>query len=226
MKINILFFGPLSKACGCRSYTLDVNSGNLKLRELEKRLLDFFPQLEKFKYTFAVNQCIAGKNTVVNEGDEIALLPPISGGNINYVTEVKITDDFIQKQLNSIKNNAGSLLTFRGIVRADNHGENRSVSRIIYSAYNSMAEKEIAKIVETAIKKYGLLDVIVKHRTGAVEVGETAFFVAVYSLHRKEGIAAIDFIIDEVKSRIPVWKEEFFTDGESAFKDGYVLERR
>ncbi|MGH7884729.1 MAG: molybdenum cofactor biosynthesis protein MoaE, partial [Thermodesulfobacteriota bacterium] len=97
------------------------------------------------------------------------------------------------------------------------------VTTINYTAYETMAENEINKIVDNAIKRFGLIYVVVKHRLGKVKLNETAFFVAVFSQHRKEGIKSMDFIIDEVKNKVPIWKEEFYSDGSKSFKSGLLI---
>ncbi len=86
-----------------------------------------------------------------------------------------------------------------------------------------MAENEIDKIVNFAKEKYKVNQILIKHRIGNVSVGEIAFIVVVFSAHRKEGLQAIDFIIEEVKSKVPIWKKEVYTDGSENWQDGVMI---
>lgn len=115
---------------------------------------------------------------------------------------------------------SGAFITFEGRVRADRVGD-KYVERIIYECYVPMAEREIEKIKQEAYEKFGIDFVIVKHRIGEVYVGDVALFVAVLSKHRKEGFQAIQYIIDEVKKRVPIWKKEILSDGSSRWRENH-----
>lgn len=122
---------------------------------------------------------------------------------------------------NSVKKhclNCGAVITFEGIVRGDKVGNTR-VKKINYESYEYMADKEIEKIRREAIEKFKLHDVLIKHRLGEVKVGETALFVAVLSEHRKEGFKAIDYIVDNVKKKAPIWKKEILENKQSRWKE-------
>lgn len=114
--------------------------------------------------------------------------------------------------------NCGAIITFEGVVRGDKVG-NSHVKKIIYESYEQMAEKEIDKIRSEAIEKFKLHDAVIKHRIGEVKVGETALFVAVLLEHRKEGFKAIDYIVDEVKKKVPIWKKEILENKQSRWKE-------
>lgn len=115
----------------------------------------------------------------------------------------------------------GSLFVFSGIVRKD-ETEGGVVKEIIYETYREMAEKEIDKIKKVAMRKFGLKEIHIKHRIGNVAAGEASLVVAVLTPHRKEGIIAIDFVIDEIKKRVPIWKKEIFEDGSYRWVEGSV----
>ena len=107
---------------------------------------------------------------------------------------------------------AGAVNVFIGNVRSSAHGKN--VRWLEYEAYESMAVAEIRKIIEEASHRWGLLGWAVSHRIGTLKPGETAVAVAVSAPHRKESFEACEFIIDEIKSKVPIWKKEVFEDGE------------
>ncbi len=144
---------------------------------------------------------------------------------MKYLTNRKITKKFIEKILNKKDEKAGSFIIFTGKVRKDavvNPGTRGKtyVREIIYEAYNKMAEKEIESIVKFAENKFKVREIIVKHRIGRVKVGEIAFLVAVFSEHRKEGFSAIQFIINKIKKKVPIWKKEILSNGKARWKKG------
>lgn len=110
---------------------------------------------------------------------------------------------------------AGGFCSFEGWVR--NHHEGREVHHLEYEAYQALAEKEGSRILAEAIGEFDLHHAACTHRTGEIEIGGLAVFVCVSSTHRDAAFEACRYIIDEVKSRVPIWKKEFFTDGDSGW---------
>ncbi len=137
---------------------------------------------------------------------------------MKYLTNKKITRKFIYEILNKKDDKSGSFIIFTGKVRKDKIDKN-FVKEIIYESYEKMAEKEIDKIIKKAKKKFRVREIIVKHRIGKVKLGEIAFFVAVFSAHRKEGFSAIQFIIDEIKKKVPIWKKEILSNEKYRWKE-------
>lgn len=107
---------------------------------------------------------------------------------------------------------AGAVVSFDGRVR--NHSKGRQVTHLYYEAYPEMAEKELAKILTTAFSRWSLQTVNIVHRMGRLEIGDSSVFIAVSSAHRAEAFAACRFIIDSLKESVPIWKKEYFEDGE------------
>lgn len=110
---------------------------------------------------------------------------------------------------------AGGFCAFEGWVR--DHHEGRPVLCLEYEAYQSLAEKEGSLILTEAAERFGIVHAACVHRTGRLEIGELAVYVCVSSAHRDAAFAACRWIIDEVKSRVPIWKKEFFADGTSGW---------
>jgi molybdopterin synthase catalytic subunit len=137
---------------------------------------------------------------------------------MSYLISKKIGEKLIQKIINASDPYSGSLIIFTGRVRKD-RVRGKYVREIEYEAYKDMAEKEIRKIEEEAKKKFKVKKVFIKHRTGKVKVGEIAFFVGVLSAHRKEGFSAIQFIVDNFKRKVPVWKKEVLSNGSTRWKE-------
>lgn len=110
---------------------------------------------------------------------------------------------------------AGSLVSFTGIVR--NHHEGKKVLALEYEIFGEMAQAEAQRILAEAAGKFPLIDVRGAHRYGRLEVGEVAVVVHVWTAHRGEGFAACRWLIDEIKSRLPIWKHEYYADGTAAW---------
>jgi len=113
---------------------------------------------------------------------------------------------------------SGSLVTFDGRVR--DHARGKGVTSILYEAYEGMACVQMAKIRQQALERWPISEVAVVHRIGHMEIGETSIFIAVSSAHRKEGFEACRFIIDTIKTKVPIWKKEFYVDGD-VWVDGF-----
>jgi len=127
--------------------------------------------------------------------------------------EVKLIADNldVNSVLRRINEKAGAYVLFLGRVR--NHDRGTKVHKLVYEAYLEMAEKEMRRIAEEAINRFGVLDVFIYHRYGALKVGEETFLVVVTSSHRREAFEACSWIVDQVKSRVPIWKVELTDRG-------------
>jgi molybdopterin synthase catalytic subunit len=134
-----------------------------------------------------------------------------------YLVKEKMNLEELLKNFDFGSGKNGSTIMFTGIVRSDEIKKGVFVSKIFYDAYEPMAEKEIAKIEKEAKEKFPLDSVLIKHRIGFVDVGEISFVVIVSSPHREEGFKAIQFIIDEVKRKVPIWKKEILSNGETVW---------
>ncbi|MEM4658852.1 MAG: molybdenum cofactor biosynthesis protein MoaE [Candidatus Methanosuratincola sp.] len=142
-------------------------------------------------------------------------------GDIRHLTEQKIDDLNLDALLDVGSGASGSLFVFKGIVRRDETAMGY-VREIEYEAYEEMAEKEIRKIKAEVLSRYGLNGVAIVHRIGRVPVGEASLVVGVLSPHRKEGLYAVEFIIDEIKRKVPIWKKEIFDGGSHRWREGDV----
>lgn len=137
---------------------------------------------------------------------------------MKYIVDGEIDVRSIMDTLTDGSTDSGSLIVFEGRVRAD-EVDGEFVEKIFYESYIGMAEKEIEKIESEVIKKFGVKKVVIKHRIGEVKVGEIALFVAVLSTHRMEGFEAIQYAINEVKRRVPIWKKEILSNGKTRWRE-------
>jgi molybdopterin synthase catalytic subunit/molybdopterin converting factor small subunit len=158
---------------------------------------------------YAVNRAYADRETELSEGDEVALIPPVSGGAFR-LTEgpVNLTSVVVAV----VDERAGAIATFLGTVRAQSRG--RDVIALEYEAYAEMAEEVMAQIAAEVEERYELCKVAITHRLGRVEVGETSVAIAVSAPHRHDALAACRDVIDTLKERVPLWKKELYEGGE------------
>lgn len=107
---------------------------------------------------------------------------------------------------------AGGCVTFTGRVR--NHHNGRSVTRLDYEAYHALALGEGGAIIEEALSRFDVLQVVCEHRVGALAIGDAAIWIGVAAAHRRDAFLACEYVIDQVKARVPIWKKEYYTDGD------------
>ena len=158
----------------------------------------------------AVNAEYAKNETLLKDGDEIALIPPVSGGSqmIEVTSDPLVPEEVISRVRSDT---CGAVVTFLGTTR--NHSHGRNVLYLEYEAYPEMAAKELENIRKQLKERWEVEEVAISHRTGRVEIGEVSLVVAVASPHRKEAFQACQEAIDLIKQVVPVWKKEVFQDG-------------
>src|SRR3984893_8914623 len=162
----------------------------------------------------AVNQEFAAWTDPLENGDEVAFIPPVSGGSEAGVL-FELTDqplDARRLEAAVARAGAGAICTFTGVVRDNSRG--RETTRLEYEAYSGMAESQMRAIAAEIAERWPEARVAMAHRTGVLEIGEASVVVAVSSPHRGDAIAACKWGIDRLKETVPVWKKEFFADGE------------
>ena len=149
---------------------------------------------------------------VLADGDEVALIPPVAGGNGRVrVTSEPLEPEKVATRVQASKH--GAVVTFQGVVR--DHSDGKPVAFIEYEAYPEMARAKLEEIAGEIDAKWPSCDLQVEHRTGHLEVGDVAIVIAVASPHRKNAFSACQYMIDEIKQRVPIWKREVGPDGAS-----------
>jgi molybdopterin converting factor subunit 1 len=162
----------------------------------------------------SVNQEFVKQEARIQDGDEVALMPPFSGGSAGQVRiqrEPFSVDQEVER-LKQSSSSIGGIVTFLGTTRDLSRG--KAVSRLEFEHYPGMAEKKLSEIRERAIRDYGAVDVMIIHRVGTLPVGENIVLIAVAAVHRDEAFRACRFCIDELKRVAPIWKKETTPDGE------------
>ena len=167
----------------------------------------------------AVNQHYTPRTHTLHDGDEVAILPPVSGG-LNLTPHIALVREpidtaAIQRSLKSPSD--GALCIFDGIVRDNTRG--RRTLHLDYEAYEDMALKQLHLLRSEAIELFAIRDVAIVHRLGRLTVGETSVFIAVAAAHRGAAFDACRWVIDTLKKTVPIWKREQFADG-AAWADG------
>lgn len=223
MLVHILLFGALKEWMAHDRETMEL-PGNSTVEELLHRYVANAPQLKEFMASLAVavNREYAAPTQILHEGDEVALLPPVSGGCPDAVGDehVRLQREAIQGDilLAKIKDGAdGAVVVFDGIVRNQTRG--RSTLYLDYEAYDAMALEQMQSIVRAAKLRFEVREVFLVHRLGRLEIGETSVWIGVASAHRASAFDACRWIIDTLKKTVPIWKKEYFVDG-AVWADG------
>jgi MoaE-MoaD fusion protein len=217
MQIRVLFFGMLKDLMGRDNDYLDLPEG-ATVGEVLRHYMATIPQLKDFLPSIAlsVNQEYVGPEVKLKANDEVALLPPVSGGAPKvFLVREKID---IQGTLEGIKRpEDGAAVVFEGVVRNNTRG--RSTLYLDYESYEEMAVKQLGSLVEQAIAQFKVRDVAIVHRLGRLQIGDTSVLIVVASAHRDAAFDACRWLIDTLKRTVPIWKKEYFEDG-AVWADG------
>jgi len=198
MQVRVLLFAGLRERAGTGAVELELPDG-AKVQDALDRLAAV---AEDVPVVMAINREYAPADAPLHAGDELALIPPVSGGSIGSlharVTEEPLVLEALAERVRDPR--AGAVVTFTGVTR--------EVEALEYEAYREMAEPKIAEIVARAIERHGLTAAAAEHRIGTVPLSEPSVAIAVSAAHRDAAFAGAREIIDEIKARAPIWKKE------------------
>jgi MoaE-MoaD fusion protein len=238
MRVRVLYLGMLKDVAGREKEELHLPD-SARLGELFSELQLRIPELGDLggAIALAVNYEYSGPATQLQENDEVALLPPVSGGNVG---SEKVKDEhptaetplplisrharIVTEPINSLailtalkRPQDGAVAIFDGIVRDNSRG--RRTLHLEYSAYDRMALRQMELLAEQALARFDIRDLRVAHRVGGLQIGETSVYIAVAAAHRGAAFDACRWLIDALKTTVPIWKKEFFADG-AVWADG------
>jgi MoaE-MoaD fusion protein len=224
MRVRVLFFGVLQEMVGKSVDLIDLADGAL-VRDVLAVYESQNPSLKESlpSLAVAVNQEYAGPDTKLKPNDEIALLPPVSGGatqptgNRRYASIVREVINTPQRVAGLKRGEDGAALVFEGVVRNQTRG--RKTLYLDYEAYEEMALEQMESLAAQAVQRFQIRDVAIIHRLGRLEIGETSVLIAVASAHRAAAFDACRWLIDTLKRTVPIWKKEYFEDG-AVWADG------
>jgi molybdopterin synthase catalytic subunit len=214
LHVTVRCFAAVREALGRDELGVDVAPGTT-VAGLLQQLARQAPQLGRLPLAFAVNRDYARGDTVLRHGDEVAFIPPISGGSgANDLYRFDLVHGAIDPRALEREcrtDGDGAVVTFAGTTRAENEGA--AVLSLRYEAYPEMAAKVMCGIFEEAVKRFPITRARVAHRLGPVPVGETSVLVVVSSPHRAPAFDACRWLMDRVKHEVPIWKREELRDG-------------
>jgi MoaE-MoaD fusion protein len=230
MQVRVLFFGVLKDLLSSSGEAVTLPEG-ATVAQLMEQLRDGVSTHHRAgsaghpvwsALAVAVNREYAAASAVLHEGDEVALLPPVSGGaDVAAVAPiVALTREYIDRDalVAALQQPGdGAVVVFDGIVRDNTRG--RKTLYLDYEAYEEMALEQMQKLAREAGERFAIDRVGVVHRLGRLEIGESSIVIVVTSAHRAAAFDACRWLIDTLKRTVPVWKKEHFTDG-AVWKDG------
>jgi MoaE-MoaD fusion protein len=224
VKVNLLFFASLKDIVGSRQLQLDVAPG-ATVSDVLTSLEASYPKMKPYRpiVLTAVNEEYVDQRASIHEGDEVAIFPPVSGGEVDFIPLTisrpgelyKITREVIDTQAvgrRMLRGEDGAICTFEGVVR--NNSKGKKTLHLVYEAYETMALKKLEEIGIFVRQAWEIDSIAMIHRLGHLDIGETSVAVIITSAHRRAAFDACHYAIDKLKKVVPIWKKEFFEDGE------------
>jgi molybdopterin synthase catalytic subunit len=211
VQVSIRLFAGLRERAGAGTRGLELPDG--------AKVADVWGALELGDeppgLLYAVNKRYADTGTALSDGDEVALIPPVSGGDFRLSPDPLSLDAVVREVRDD---GAGAIATFTGTVR--NRSRDREVQYLEYEAYEGMAEEVMAELAVELARRHELSAIAIHHRVGRVEIGEPSVIIAVSSPHRAAALAACQEAIDTLKGTVPLWKKEVYEGGEEWIGQG------
>ena len=211
VNVKVRLFAALREQAGSGTLELELADG--------ATVADVWPRLglgdEPSGLLYARNRAYVDRAESLSEGDEVALIPPVSGGDFRLSADPLSVDAAVAEVRDD---SAGAIATFIGTTRA--HSRGRDVLHLEYEAYEGMAEQVMADLAAQLGDRHELCKVAIHHRVGRVDIGETSVVIAVSAPHRAAALAACKDAIDELKVSVPLWKKEMYVGGEEWIGQG------
>ena len=223
VSVRVLFFGAAREAAALDETIFNLHAP-ATTRTAFAEIIAAYPELARFgrSLLIAVNEEYAPEEQAIRDNDTLALFPPVSGGSETIAPPDEAVEDFFELTTDPINvgevarrvvpPTCGATVTLDGYVREWTRG--RQTRYLIYEAYAPMALSEMRKLGERAHERFDIAHVGIVHRTGRLEIGETSVVISVSAPHRRAAFEACEWLIRELKRTVPIWKKEFYADGE------------
>jgi len=214
VRVRVLFFGAARDAVNANQLELSLDAP-ATVSTAFKNLAARFSQLERFgrSLLFAVNQEYATPDTQLNDNDELAVFPPVSGGSHDFFELTTEPIDVGRVARRVVLPECGATVTLDGYAREWTKGKHTLY--LIYEAYDAMALTEMQRLGAEAHKQFDIAHIGIVHRIGRIEIGETSVVIAVSAPHRQAAFQACEWAIKELKRTVPIWKKEVYEGGET-----------
>jgi len=216
MKIEVYFYAAARELAGCSSSTFELGSQSLTQQEFRLLASDRYPALSDFleRMRLAVNGDFVDASQSLSDGDRVDVLPPVAGGSPLVLCEVSDDEISLDEVRKAVEHpGAGGVCIFHGIVR--DHADGRQVQRLDYEAHESLARKEMARVLEGVLAEHSGVRLAAVHRVGSLGIGDVAVCVAASAAHRDDAFTACRKAIDRIKETVPLWKKEWGADGKA-----------
>ena len=216
MKVSVHYYAAAKELAGCADSTFEFAPESVSQVELRTAIIERFPALAAFleRMRLAVNGDFVEASQSVQDGDRVDVLPPVAGGSpivLCRVSDQEISLDQVRKAVEH--SGAGGICIFHGVVR--DHADGKPVERLDYEAHESLAEKEMKRVLEGVVAEHAGVRIAAVHRVGRLDVGDAAVCVAASAPHRDAAFAACRKAIDRIKETVPLWKKEWGRDGDA-----------
>jgi len=216
MKVSVHYYAAAKDLTGCQSSTFEFGPESIPQAEIRSAIVDRFPSLAAFleRMRLAVNGDFVDAVQLLQDGDRVDILPPVAGGSpivLCRITDQEISLDEVRKAVEHP--GAGGVCIFHGVVR--DHADGKQVSRLDYEAHESLAEKEMKRVLEGVAAEQAGVRIAAVHRIGELGIGDVAVCVAASAAHRDDAFAACRKAIDRIKETVPLWKKEWGPGGDA-----------
>jgi molybdopterin synthase catalytic subunit len=225
MQINVSLFAGLHDLVGKRKITLELAEG-ATVDQLRNEIGELYPVVLPYLATLvcALGDEYVTLDQVLKDGDDISLIPPVSGGSGDAERFLITTEPLDPQALTDAvrTDESGAVTLFYGVAR--NNSDGRAVIALEYEAHETLAEKKLREVADEVSGRFDITGIGVYHRTGRLEIGETSLLIAVSSAHRREAFEACHYAVDRIKEVVPIWKKEIWEDGEGDWVAGHPVE--
>lgn len=216
MRVRVSYYAAARELAGCDNATFEFEAERIGEAELRRAVVERCPALAAFlsRMRLAVNGEFATGSQELRDGDRVDILPPVAGGSGVVSCRIVDVEISVEETRKAVEHSgAGAVCTFCGLVR--DHAEGKDVARLDYEAHESLAEKEMRRVLDGVVAEHPEVRLAAVHRVGSLGIGDVAVCVAASAPHRGDAFDACRKAIDRIKASVPLWKKEWGPDGEA-----------